>query len=479
MRFAFPTVHPLAAPLLSRQRLARLSLCFAGLTLGFVRPASATVTLDPLPENSTTLFGSTLEVMGDVNGDGVPDLAVGAPYQDGDFDSIPASYKKPQNVGKIFILSGTDYSMLSLCNDPEFELVQPQHFGGQLGASLGVVGDLNGDGVADLIAGVPHHIDNPSTREAIINAGEALVFSGKDGTLLFTLRDPTTEEDGKMGTAVAGLGDVNADGIPDLLVGVPGKDIGGEDGIPNVGLAYIFSGANGSLIRTLNHPAQDGAEAGAALGSAVANAGDVDGDGVSDAIVGAPGEGHVFVFSGKTGAVLFDIASPAPETLHSFGAAVAGGKDFNKDKKPDFVIGAPLQKNLAGAAYIYSGSSGTLLRELKPQPSQRYAKFGAAVAATDDLTGDRRPDVLVGAPGADANGVMQAGMAFIFDGTRGRLSRTLTSVTPQDSASFGAAVTAADFNADNLSTPIIGVPHEDTTISGVAHLQIGQVEVQQ
>ncbi len=442
-------------------------------------PVSAAVTLDPLPENSTTLFGSTLAVMGDVNGDGVPDLAVGAPYQDGDFDSIPASYKKPQNVGKIFILSGADYSMLSLCNDPEFELVQAQHFGGQMSASLDVVGDLNGDGVSDLIAGVPHHIDLPTTRDAIINAGEALVFSGKDGSLLFTLRDPTSEEDGKMGTAVAGLGDVNGDGIPDLLVGVPGKDIGGEDGIGNVGLAYIFSGANGSLIRTLNHPEQGGAEAGAAFGSAVANAGDVDGDQITDVIIGAPGEGHVFVFSGKTGALLFDIASPAAEALHSFGAAVAGGKDFNKDKKPDFIIGAPLQKNLAGAAYIFNGRDGTLLRELKPQPSQRYAKFGAAVAATDDLTGDRRPDVLVGAPGADANGAMQAGMAFIFDGVRGRLSRSLTSSSPQDSASFGSAVTAANFNAGSLSTPIIGVPRQDTNISGVAHLQIGQVEVQQ
>ena len=141
-----------------------------------------------------------------------------------------------------------------------------------------------------------------------------------------------------MGAAVAGLGDVDGDGVPDVAVGVPGKDIGGEDGSANVGLVYLFSGQTGALIRTLNHPDQGGAEAGAAFGSALANAGDVDGDEASDVLIGAPGEGHVFVFSGKTGNLLFDIASPATEDLHSFGAAVAGGKDFNHDGKLDLLL---------------------------------------------------------------------------------------------------------------------------------------------
>ena len=165
--------------------------------------------------------------------------------------------------------------------------------------------------------------------------------------MLFTLTDPTAEEDGKMGVAVAGLGDVDADGVPDLLVGVPGKDIGGEGGLSNVGLAYVFSGKAGRVIRTLNHPLEGGSEAGAAFGSAVANAGDIDKDGVTDILIGAPGEGHAFVFSGKTGNLIFTIVSPFNETLHSFGAAVAGGKDFNHDGKPDLVIGSPLRRGAA------------------------------------------------------------------------------------------------------------------------------------
>ena len=146
---------------------------------------------------------------------------------------------------------------------------------------MAAVADLNGDGVTDLIAGVPHHIAGTDVDEEKVNAGEAFVFSGKDGLVLFTLSDPTAEEDGKMSAAVAGLGDVNGDGVPDLAVGVPGKDIGGEDGIPNVGLVYLFSGQTGALIRTLNHPDRGGAEAGAAFGSALADAGDVDGDGAT------------------------------------------------------------------------------------------------------------------------------------------------------------------------------------------------------
>ena len=382
-----------------------LVLCVTGFSL-FVTGASGTTLLDPLPENSTTRFGQVLVTLGDINGDGIPDLAVGAPFQDGDFVSTDKGYGKPQNVGKIFILDGSTLSLLNILNDPEFEHIQPQHFGGQLGGSLSPVADLNGDGIPDLLAGVPHHVADPDSDEAENNAGEALVFSGKDGSVLFTLVDPTEEEDGKMGTSVAALGDVDADGVADLLVGVPGKDIGGEDGLSNVGLAYIFSGKTGRVIRTLNHPDAGGAEAGAAFGTAMANAGDIDGDGVTDALIGAPGEGQAFVFSGKTGSLIFTIASPFTEIFHSFGAAVAGGKDFNRDRKPDLVIGSPARESFQGAAYIFNGSDGSLQRTLLPATRQPFAQFGASVFVSDDLTGNRRPDVAVGAPGQNLSGLL-------------------------------------------------------------------------
>jgi FG-GAP repeat len=450
------------------------------LLVGFVTAAQATVLLDPLVEPSTTQFGYALASLGDINGDGVPDFAVGAPFQDGDFVSTDPGFGLPANVGKVFVIDGATLAVLSIMNDPDFELIQPQHFGGQLGASISVSADINGDGVPDLIAGVPQYIVHPENKslEAILG-GKALVFSGKDGALLFTLNDPTAEEDGRCGAAVAALGDVNADGTVDFAVGVPGKDIGGEDGIANVGLVYIFSGKTGALLRTLNDPPRGGAEAGAGFGSAIANAGDVNGDGVTDVFIGAPGEGRAYLFNGKSGALLLSIVSPVHEAVPSFGYAVSGGQDFNRDRKPDLVVGAPLQNNFAGAAYVFDGTSGALLNKLKSPTPQIFARFGASVLASADITGDRRADIIVGAPDQNVNGFNSAGEAFVFDGQRGRVRQTLMSETPQTHAGFGTGLTSAVFPGNRAATAVIGVPYQDANSGGRPHLEMGQIEIPQ
>ena len=461
------------------RRASNSTLLSLAVTAMLAGSASASTLLDPLPEHSTTRFGQTIVTMPDLNGDGVPDLAVAAPFQDGDFDSADSSYGRPQNVGKIFLLDGANLSILNELTDPEFERIQQKHFGGQLGAAMASVADLNGDGVGDLLAGVPRHDADSGGRGNFIHAGEAFVFSGEDGAVIFTLTDPTTEEDGRMGAAVAGLGDVDADGVPDLLVGVPGKDIGGEEGLVDVGLAYVFSGKSGQVIRTLNHP---GSEAGAAFGFAVANAGDVDKDGVSDMLIGAPGEGHAYVFSGKTGSLIFNMVGPFAESLHSFGTAVAGGMDFNRDHIPDLVVGAPLQEEVRGAAYIFNGSDGSLQRTLLPEHRQRFAQFGAALCVASDLTGDRRPDIVIGVPGQNVKNLSQAGAITVFDGKRGRIAETINSAVPQRRALFGAAVTAADFGGHGVATVVAGTPNQDTSIDfgtgSHPYLEIGQIEIQ-
>src|SRR6266849_3684196 len=411
----------------------------------FVTAARATTLLDPKPENSTTHFGLSIAVVGDLDGDGVPDLAVGAPFQDGDFNGAPG-FGQPQNVGKVFLISGATLGVIGELNDPEFQQINltfpDSKFGGQFGTSVAGVGDLNGDGVPDILVGLPHH-NVHIKNDNLINAGRAFVFSGKDGSILFTLDDPKPEEGARLGFAVAGLGDVNGDGIPDLLVGVPKKD--SLAGLPDVGTAYIFSGADGSLIRSLDPPSQGGLEANGRFGAAVANAGDVDNDGVSDILIVAPGGSRAFVFSGATGALIRTITSPVAEKLPSFGFAVAGGQDLNGDGIPDFVIGAPLQSGLRGAAYVFNGANGTLLRTLRAAP-QVFAKFGASVALIPDVTGDGRPDVMVGAPDHTVNGLLNAGETFIFRGNNGKLFRTVTSAMPKAFAGFGYAITTADFN---------------------------------
>jgi len=209
----------------------------------------------------------------------------------------------------------------------------------------------------------------------------------------------------------------------------------------------------------------------------VANAGDVNGDGVNDIVVGAPGEGRVYVFNGRTFSLLYSIISPTSDPLPSLGAAVAGGQDLNQDSVPDIVVGAPFQQGYRGAAYAYNGTNGTLIRRLKAPAPQKWAKFGASVYVSTDITGDQKGDVIVGAPGQDVNGLDGAGQAYIYNGTTGRLSVTLTSQTPQSSAGYGLGLGSAVFSGQT-ATAIVGAPYQDTvTPDQITHLQAGQIEI--
>src|SRR5450432_154649 len=87
-------------------------------------PAKGSVLLDPRPENSTTHFGNALAVIGDIDGDGIADLAVGTPYEDGDFNNVEPGYGPPQNVGKVYLVSGATLAVIRELNDPQFQMVQ-------------------------------------------------------------------------------------------------------------------------------------------------------------------------------------------------------------------------------------------------------------------------------------------------------------------------------------------------------------------
>src|SRR5207249_7805825 len=126
-------------------------------------------------------------------------------------------------------------------------------------------------------------------------------------------------------------------------------------------------------------------------------------------------------------------------------------------------IGAPNEKNFQGAAYVFSGSNGTLILSLRG-PRQPFAKFGTSVAVSPDVTGDGRPDILVGAPDVTVNGLQNAGEVLIFKGNNGRLSQTLTSEQPTAYAGFGYAVTTGNFSGGSTSQTVVGVPFEDINI---------------
>jgi hypothetical protein len=345
-------------------------------------------------------FGLAVAGVGDVNGDTVPDLLVGASGQ-----TVNGNIQQ----GQAYVLSGADGSLLHTLTTPT-----PQE-GALFGDAVAGVGDVDGDGVPDLLVGAPFQ-----TVDGNGGQGQAFVWSGAAGTLLHTLDDPTPQVLARFGRAVAGVGDVDGDGVPDLLVGAPGQTV---DGNIQQGQAFVWSGAAGTLLHTLDDPTP---QAVAGFGLAVARVGDVDGDGVPDLLVGAPGQtvdgniqqGQAFVWSGAAGTLLHTLDDPTPQADAVFGAAVAGGEDVDGDGVPDLLVGAPGQTvdgNIQqGQAFVWSGAAGTVLHTLDDPTPQTGALFGLAVAGGEDVNGDGVPDLLVGAPGQTVDGNGFQGQAVLF-----------------------------------------------------------------
>lgn len=228
------------------------------------------------------------------------------------------------------------------------------HPGGAFATVIAPTGDLNGDGTGDLLVGAFNEwwYDRPQ-------AGRAYVHDGKTGRILLALRSPAGTPGGAFGVAVASVGDVDGDGVPDLGVGAPTDAAGGR--------AYVFSATDGRLLTTL--VPNSGASA---FGHALAPAGDVDRDGVADVLVGDYKQavefsevGTASVVSGATGRVLLQLMPPDKEPGLHFGRAVAGGVDLTGDGIPDWIVAARNETVLglrAGRVHLFDGSTHALVQ---------------------------------------------------------------------------------------------------------------------
>jgi hypothetical protein len=275
------------------------------------------------------------------------------------------------------------------------------------GISVSGAGDVNGDGYADVIVGARG--DDPGGNT---NAGSAYVYSGKDGSVLYTFHGDS--EDEWFGRSVSGAGDVNGDGYADVIVGAYRDDLGGNT---SAGSAYVYSGEDGSVLYTFH-----GDSKGDRFGYSVSGAGDVNGDGYADVIVGAhwndpggkPHAGSAYVYSGKDGKLLYTFHGDSGYDW--FGFSVSGAGDVNGDGYADVIVGVPENdpggNTNAGSAYVYSGKDGSVLYTFHGDSG--YDWFGFSVSGASDVNGDGYADVIVGVPENDPGGNTNAGSAYVF-----------------------------------------------------------------
>ncbi|MDP3277845.1 MAG: FG-GAP-like repeat-containing protein [Deltaproteobacteria bacterium] len=395
----------------------------------------------------------------DFNGDGYADVVVGAPL------SSPGGRSRAGTVS-VFMGSATGVASTSSV------VLQGVAAADGFGLSVASAGDVNGDGYGDLVVGATGA--DPGGRDA---AGTASVYLGS-ATGLSAIPAQVLEgaamTDG-FGASVASAGDVNGDGYGDLVVGADGADPGGRG---SAGTASVFMGSATGISAT---PARvlEGVGAGDYFGRAVASAGDVNGDGYGDLVVGAwradrggtpAGAASVFMggatgISATPGIVLRGVAA-----LDRFGYAVAGAGDVNGDGYADVLVGAdgaaPRGRSLAGTASVFMGSAAGMQATpaLVLEGASAGDRFASAVASAGDVNGDGYADVLVGGYLATVGGRSQAGIASVFAGGVSGLTATPV-VTLQGMAAddaFGLSVASAgDVNGDGYGDLVVGATGAD------------------
>jgi len=271
---------------------------------------------------------------------------------------------------------------------------------------------------------------------------------------------------------VGTAGDVNGDGYDDVIVGAELFD----NGQPAEGAAFVYHGSATGLSTTADWTAEPN-QASALFGGSVGTAGDVNGDGYNDVIVGAygydddqPGEGRGFVYHGSAGGLSAtpDWTAESDQAFAEFGNSVRTAGDVNGDGYADVIVGAPDYDNGQsdeGRAFVYHGSATGLSAtpEWTAESDQAEARFGISVWTAGDVNGDGYDDVIVGARLYD-NGQVNEGRAFVYQGSAAGLSATpdRTSESDQRGAHFGFSVgTAGDVNGDGYAEVIVGAPYYD------------------
>lgn len=403
-------------------------------------------------------YGYCVAGLGDVNGDGSGDFAVGWPCASPEQSTSMLSFASQR--GLVRVHDGRTGQIL--------QEIRGHSVHQMFGVAIAGLGDLDGDAAGDFAVGS-------------VLGNDARVFSGRSGELLHRLIGSPDQRDELFGLSLAAVRDVDGDGMRDLLVGAPRRTtVAWIEGSPEAerGGAYLFSGCSGALLRSFGvRDSLDESSRGWWFGRRVAAAGDVDGDGVEDLAVASCGEvlldlggrgrgserrlgipsdvfqalpwlgpeltrppegGRVSIFSGRTGACIRQLVGEREGD--GFGSALAAVGDLDGDGCGELAVGA-FQSRDSGVVRLFDGASGRLLAE---QGSASSCEFAYTLASVGDLDGDGQDDLAVGDPCLDGGPNRIGEVVFLSSCGLKRLGSLREGGPDLNVSDFGMAIAAVE-----------------------------------